>query len=695
MTVFDSTAVISSEHLLEYVQELSNRLTDSLDLESALKASLDYVLDTLDRESGAILVHSFSSPDPVLIVSRNLDRQWRVQLDDKASELREISRATQRRAANFQQDPALSLAAAYPLRVRDNAMGTLLLQGPPCREEELTILNHLGQVIARRILQDQFDWSERRPNQELAAILMTSALINKGMAPNELQARLMRSIYRFFQVEHGALILLDEDDHHLAIVKTLRNDAEWNYQVYLKNEPSLIGSCIERGETLVENQLQDHPSFNPDVDVIRNTTVHNMLCSPLMIDEEVQGALVLYNKHQGNFDAYDQRLITTISKMISYTIYDIDLVQRLRIASAELEVSRWQLLQSRNTLRALFDNIPLSMYIVDGRYSLVAINLSRANRADKKPSELVGKKCYQALYGRDDPCPSCQVDRTLFGGEDTNRSAKEYLDDHHSLDWEISTYPIVGDNGEVRQAILIEDEVTERKRLEDHLLQSEKLAVVGQLAAGVAHEINNPLTAIVANTQLLQQEFGEDGEAREALELIEFAGSRAAKVVGNLLNLARKDQYEFRSADVNSLIKESLYLLQHEIKAHGVKMIFQSGEDLPLLQMSKEQIKGVWTNLIINAIDAQKGQQTKEIRINTSADDEFVYVTIADRGPGIEPEKMKRIFEPFYTTKVAGEGTGLGLTICQRVIKQHGGHIAVDSEVGKGTQFTVQLPHSE
>lgn len=680
------------EAILQYVQVLSDQLTKSPDLESALDFSLNYILEVMGRERGALIVHSFHDPAPMLIVKRNLTRQWQVQLDDKFSELRDIAYTIQKDGSEIITEPGLSLAAAHPLVTRSTRQGALLLYGQPCQEEELFLLDHITRVIARRILQDQIERKSRRPNEELAAILMTSTLTNKGLKPHQLQTRLMRSIYRFFRVEHGALILLDEEDEDLAIVKTLRNDAEWNYQVYLKHRKSLINQCIETGDTIVVNEVEEHPSFNPDVDVIKDTTVTSMLCCPLKIDEDIQGVLALYNKQDGHFDGYDQKLVSTISKLISYIIYDIELVQRLKIASAELEVSRWQLLQSRNTLRALFDNIPLAMYIIDTRYQLEAINLSRSQRAQEEPQELVGMKCYQALYDREQPCSFCMVEQTLLAGKDTHQVFQRKGDGHIPQVWEMSTYPNFSDDGKVRQAIIIEEEVTERKRLEEQLIQSEKLAVVGQLAAGVAHEINNPLTAIVANTQLLQQDI-QDQDIQEALELIEFAGARAAKVVENLLNLARKDQYEFERADINELIEESLALLKHEINAHGIKLNYQPGEDLPLLNISKEQIKGVWTNLILNGIDAQKDQRTGEIRIQTNADDSFVYVSIEDQGQGIPQDEIKRIFEPFYTTKVSGEGTGLGLTICQRVVKQHGGHIMVESELEEGTKFTVQLPY--
>ena len=683
---------MSAKAILNCVQTLSDKLTNSPDLETSLDFALEYVLEELGRSRGAIIVHSFSDPSPVFIITRNLTPQWEAQLNDRTSDLREIALSVQKQTQGPAAAEGLGLAAALPLSVNSSSQGALLLHGDPCSEDEISLLQHLNRVIGRRIFADHFKWKSEHPNEELAAILMTSTLTNKGMESNQLQTRLMRSIYRFFQVDQGALVLLDKHDRELAIIKSMQNDAQWNYQVHLNQQSSLISQSIAARELILVNDVQNHPAFNPEVDGIRGSEVETFLCCPLEMDGEVQGALVLYNKRGGFFDGYDQKLIQTLSKLISYILYDLELVQRLQIASAELEVSRWQLLQSRNTLRAIFDNIPLAMYIVDHNYYLEAVNLSRAELAGKSPTEVVGEKCYQVLYGLEDPCSFCQVSRTLFKGVETRQIIKRAGDDFLSETWEMNTYPNLTGEGKVRQAIVIEENITEKKLLEEQLIQSEKLAVAGQLAAGIAHEINNPLTAIVANAQLLRRDV-TDGEILEALDLIEIAGARASDVVENLLNLARKDQTEFVLADINELIKDSLDLVKHELTAYNIDLVYKPAEDLPQLKVNPEAIKGVWTNLILNAIDEQKVKGSGYLEIKTGFDDQYLFVTVEDQGSGIPAEHLNRIFEPFFTTKGMGEGTGLGLAVSQRVVKEHGGNIHVESELGAGAKFTVQLPY--
>jgi two-component system, NtrC family, sensor kinase len=240
--------------------------------------------------------------------------------------------------------------------------------------------------------------------------------------------------------------------------------------------------------------------------------------------------------------------------------------------------------------------------------------------------------------------------------------------------------------------IVFERDVTEKNRMEVILAQSEKLAAVGQLAAGIAHEINNPLTVVLANSQLLLRSLPkEDEDSRESVELIYKAGARAQYVVRNLLDFARKEQLDFVPTDINETIERALEMLRHEMLERDVSVDFKSGKELPEIMLSPDHMQGVWLNIILNAMDAtERGKGKVTVVTNKHADE--LWVTISDNGQGIPQESLSRIFEPFYTTKEPGRGTGLGLSVCHRIIKQHGGHILVDSEKGKGTIFTIVLP---
>jgi two-component system NtrC family sensor kinase len=244
-------------------------------------------------------------------------------------------------------------------------------------------------------------------------------------------------------------------------------------------------------------------------------------------------------------------------------------------------------------------------------------------------------------------------------------------------------------------AIIQEMDITEKRILESNLIQSEKLAAVGQLAAGVAHEINNPLSAIIANAQIQLQMTPEDDDDKiEAFKLIEAAGLRASRVVHNLLSISRKESQNFEPTNVNETIQNALLLIQYELVKQNIRIDTELSEQLPLILAHKENIQSVWINLFLNAIDAIAAAKRPEgvINIKTSSTDSEIHVVISDNGIGIEPEKVNKIFEPFYTTKASGHGTGLGLSVCMRTIREHQGNITVESKPDQGTHFIISLP---
>jgi len=517
---------------------------------------------------------------------------------------------------------------------------------------------------------------------------LLTELTRANLTQAECQEWLAASIARVFGAQAGALLLMHINRNDLVICRQGVEEPLWRYDLQLGNEDSLINRWLQ------ESYFSSGGAEGLPAEVssdLADLFALPALGIPLRSNEGPLGFLALFGLTGVNSET--RALFELIASYAASTLNHLRQIQTLMVSNADLEASQWQLIRSRNTLRALFDSIPTSIYIVDRKYNLVAINMIRANQTGQPPNMLVGRRCYEALYGLDDVCADCRVVETLYGGACTTRTRRLWKTDEDPQEWEISTYPIYEDTGRVSQAIVLEQDVTEKRRLEATLAQSEKLAAVGQLAAGLAHEINNPLTAIIANAQILQRELPKDDDKQELVDLIARAGQRATQVVRNLLDLARKEQYDFAPTDLNESIRKALALLQHEFVSRSVELIFEPAPGLPLIKASENHLQGVWVNLITNAMDALEAEHN-EIRILTRRQGNEVRVTVADSGKGMAPERLSRIFEPFYTTKGPGRGTGLGLSVCHRVIKQHGGRIMVDSQVGVGTQFTVILPIS-
>jgi signal transduction histidine kinase len=199
------------------------------------------------------------------------------------------------------------------------------------------------------------------------------------------------------------------------------------------------------------------------------------------------------------------------------------------------------------------------------------------------------------------------------------------------------------------------------------------------------------LTAIIANAQILQRDLPPGDDRLESVDLIALAGSRAAHVVRNLLDFARKEQAQRIRTDINENLRSALTLVQHEIISRSVTLHFVPEEPLPLVMASPDSLLGVWINLLLNAVDSVDRNQGT-IVVRTWRLKEEVRVSIVDNGRGIPVERLEQIFEPFYTTKGPGRGTGLGLSVCRQVIEQHHGRISVNSQVGRGSEFIVALP---
>jgi two-component system, NtrC family, sensor kinase len=240
--------------------------------------------------------------------------------------------------------------------------------------------------------------------------------------------------------------------------------------------------------------------------------------------------------------------------------------------------------------------------------------------------------------------------------------------------------------------ILLIEDVTERVRLEEQLQISDKMASIGLLAAGVAHEVNTPLTGISSFTQLPLEQADPQDPKTVLLEKIERQTFRAAKIVNGLLNLSRPGTpaADRIHLDLNAVITDVVALLEHQFEASKIKMRRELSEEPLVVSAVEHQMQQVFLNLFLNARDAMP--RGGWLSVTTRSEGGCATAEIADTGSGIPAEHLARIYDPFFTTKSIGRGTGLGLSISYGIVHEHGGTIACDSAVGQGTRFTMSLP---
>jgi PAS domain S-box-containing protein len=261
--------------------------------------------------------------------------------------------------------------------------------------------------------------------------------------------------------------------------------------------------------------------------------------------------------------------------------------------------------------------------------------------------------------------------------------------------------PILDASGSVVGYFGVHRDISEQKYLEQHLVHAQKMESIGLLAAGIAHEVGNPLTSISSLVQIIQRATSEEF-TREKLELIKSQVTRITRTIRDLVNFSRRSSYEVELLNINKPLVEAVEMVRVGRKAKGIAFRVDLDPELPIIRLVGDQVEQVFINILINAVDAIIGSpsvpqeiprtQPGEITVRSFLDDEQIVVTIHDNGSGITEQSLPKIFEPFFTTKPVGEGTGLGLWVSYGIIKSFQGTITVDSPPGKGTTFTIALP---
>lgn len=277
-------------------------------------------------------------------------------------------------------------------------------------------------------------------------------------------------------------------------------------------------------------------------------------------------------------------------------------------------------------------------------------------------------------------------------------ASKEFASGNLSYHVEVNSRDEIGELGKTlnrMSASLNERDQELRAYTERQLLRSERLASVGRLAAGVAHEINNPLTGVLTFGHLLLRKCDDASPQREALETIVNETTRCKRIVRGLLDFARETELQKVPASVNDALRESLRLTENEALVNSVEISEELNQQLPEIMLDKAQVQQVFINIVVNAIDSMPNGGTLNVTSDIAADGKFVVVRFADTGCGIAAENVGRVFDPFFTTKDASKGTGLGLAVSYGIVARHNGTIGVKSQPAEGSTFTVKLPTNE
>jgi PAS domain S-box-containing protein len=368
-----------------------------------------------------------------------------------------------------------------------------------------------------------------------------------------------------------------------------------------------------------------------------------------------------------------------------------DLAGEVAAQSREIE-------EHRRFVSLVIDSLPVGLYVVDRDYRIQIWNRKRETGTQGlRRDDVVGRPVFDVLTRQPADELRAEFDRVFRTGE-IRQSELEVSVGGEARWFRLSKIPMRLEGDEISHVITIGEDVTDGRRIQARIHQAEKLAAIGQLAAGVMHEINNPLATISACVAAIGGKLGEAGPGAgaasgEYLEIIDKEVDRCSRIVDGLLDFSRPKGTSKAVVDLNALVEDTLFLLKHHRQFKRFTVVRELAQAGPRSLGNAEQLIQVLMALMLNALDAMEPGGVLTVRTREAAGNaDEVVVEVEDTGVGIPPGEQTKIFEPFYTTKPPGRGTGLGLSICYGIVQEHRGRLEVDSTPGRGSVFRVWLP---
>jgi two-component system, NtrC family, sensor kinase len=496
-----------------------------------------------------------------------------------------------------------------------------------------------------------------RGGAELLARLTTLAQELAGaFRPATVIELVARALDELLKPDRLSVILLDAETNRLAVTYD-------THPVPATTDDPLLQLALRRGPLAFLKDVREEARRRG---VELSDSPASWLGAPLVAAGRTMGAVSLSSDRAGTFGKAELTLVSAVLAQAAIALENARLVELLSSAKREWEKT--------------VDAISQAICIVDAHGTVRRANRVFADLIQTAVTAIPGRPWIGLLP----PQWSDPVARAIA---EPNATTTEIRAGDRTL--LLTTIPMA----EPGSAVLVFEDQTDRRRLQEQLIQSEKMSAIGQLIAGVAHDLNNPLASVVGFSDFLAEAGEIPSSLREPLQVIRQEAERAATIVKNLLSFARRQEGERTRLPVRTLLDSTLALLRNQLMAHKVEATLEVEPGLPDIEVSPNQIKQVFVNIINNACQAiATDAPSGRIWITAKRVHDSVAVSVKDSGPGMPEEIASRVFEPFFTTKPEGTGTGLGLSISQGIVKEHGGRITLETPSGGGATFTVELP---
>lgn len=399
------------------------------------------------------------------------------------------------------------------------------------------------------------------------------------------------------------------------------------------------------------------------------------------------------------------RITTTLEDIIGLEYTKLGFFGEVKKNMAELQKTNLKIERKQRKLQAILNGVSDAMTIISSNFTIISVNQHFSTLFGHKRPE--GNCCYKLLKKQDKPCPDCPIIRSRKTGKVCRKMLVFDINNkNHQIDVTVS--PLSESSKYPFRFLLLMRDVTREKEYQSKYNHTKKMATVGALAAGVAHEINNPLTSISGFTEGLKRRLPKLAQTlpdtrdnsllmddfTEYIDTILTECDRCRDIVQELLTFSPRKKVDFTPLDLKRIVTGVLKLLHYRFQENPlVTITLKAEKDLPLIMGNAAELKQVFLNLICNSLDAVNENGNLQLLLKTK--DSWIILSIKDNGYGIAPENIDLLFDPFFTTKPIGQGIGIGLSTCYNIIKQHHGEIFVKSKVSKGSEFTITLPSTD
>ncbi len=563
--------------------------------------------------------------------------------------------------------------------------------------DEIDDLNRIASVMARHLQENRDKLKDYADNLELKVADRTKAL---QASEDQLQIQIAERNKELLTLNSMAELITKSMDLATILPQVLQKTLEVipasgaGIYLFQSSPPGLALQCQINAQDLHEHLICDaipHEiiadtensgesasicnggcgQLNFFKDKEKSTTILNV---PLCCRQQTLGIITLTGITLEDVDPQLKELLLSIGRQVGITIESLQNTGRL--------------LQSKELLQSVFDGITDYVALLGADGTMRMVNKTLRNRFNLQDDTIFSKPI--RTLADDKPLPFSLFTKVL--DIDLKEPFYDLLSFPQGEIFEVHFYPVLTDSGELENIVCYAKDVTLQKQSEQRMQQAEKLVSIGQLAAGVAHEINNPLGIILCYADLLKDDLDDQQKRLDDLAIIEKHAKNCQRIVSDLLNFARTQQTTQKEASVNQAVQDVVSMTASQFAKKQIETKLELADNLPLSLLDLDKIKQVFLNLLINASQAIGQNGLITICTYFSTDTSQVFIVFKDSGNGIDPEILDNIFDPFFTTKSPGEGTGLGLSLSYGIVKEHGGEITVDSTIGQGSIFTVMLP---